>query len=122
MRRIVRRTVGDHTAAATSRDPTRQRAAQGGSEGSAPAAISLNIKNDETCRLIRELADATGESMTGAVTEAVRERLDRVRRKRRGNLAERLLAIGRDCAARMGDKYRTLDHDALLYDEQGLPR
>ena len=122
MRRIVRRTAGDHTAAATSRDPTRQRAAQSGSEGSAPAAISLNIKNDETCRLIRELADATGESMTGAVTEAVRERLDRVRRKRGGNLAERLLAIGRDCAARMGDKYRTLDHDALLYDEQGLPR
>ena len=122
MRRIVRRTAGDHTAAPTSRDPTRQPVAQGGSKGSAPAAISLNIKNDETCRLIRELAEATGESMTGAVTEAVRERLDRVRRQRGGNLAERLLAIGRDCAARRGDKYRALDHDALLYDEQGLPR
>jgi antitoxin VapB len=37
--------------------------------------MSLNIKNPETYRLVKELADATGESMTTAVTEAVRERL-----------------------------------------------
>jgi hypothetical protein len=40
----------------------------------------LNIKNEETHQLVRELARLTGESMTAAVTEAVRERLDRVRR------------------------------------------
>jgi len=39
-----------------------------------------------------------------------------------GGLADRLLAIGRDCAARLGDEYRSLDHDAVLYDEEGLPR
>jgi antitoxin VapB len=44
--------------------------------------MSLNIKNEETHRLAQELARLTGESMTAAVTEAVRERLDRVRRER----------------------------------------
>jgi antitoxin VapB len=84
--------------------------------------MSLNIKNPEACRLIEALSAATGETMTGAVITAVRERLDRVQRRENAPLAERLLAIGRDCAARLGPEYRALDHDALLYDEKGLPR
>ena len=84
--------------------------------------MSLNIKNPEACRLIEELAGATGETMTGAVATAVRERLDRVRHQKAGSLADRLLAIGRDCAKRLGPEFRALDHDALLYDENGLPR
>jgi antitoxin VapB len=87
----------------------------------AAAPISLNIKNAETCQLIRELAELTGATMTAAVTEAVRERLNRLRGKRAG-LAQRLLAIGKDCADRLGDDFRRLDYDALLYDEKGLPR
>jgi hypothetical protein len=35
--------------------------------------MSLNIKNEETQRLARQLAAVTGESMTAAVTLAVRE-------------------------------------------------
>lgn len=84
--------------------------------------MGLNIKNPEACRLIEELADATGETMTGAIVTAVRERLERVRQPGRGSLAERLLTIGRDCARRLGPEYRALDHDGLLYDEKGLPR
>jgi antitoxin VapB len=84
--------------------------------------MSLNIKNPEACQLIEELADLTGESMTGAVATAVRERLSRIRREKDVGFADRLLAIGRDCAARLGAEYRALDHDALLYDEMGLPR
>jgi antitoxin VapB len=84
--------------------------------------MSLNIKNREACRLVEELAAATGETMTGAVTVAVRERLERIRQEKKGSLAERIMAIGRDCARRIGPEYRALDHDALLYDEKGLPR
>jgi antitoxin VapB len=84
--------------------------------------VSLNIKNDEAHLLARELADITRESLTTAVTEALRERLERLRRDRSGSVAKRLLAIGRDCAARLKEPYRTIDHDALLYDERGLPR
>lgn len=84
--------------------------------------MGLTIKNDETCRLVQELATLTGETMTAAITEAVRERLERVREERRGGLAARLLAIGKDCAPRLKEPYRSGDHGELLYDERGLPR
>ena len=84
--------------------------------------MSLNIKNEETHRLVRALAALTGENMTEAVTEAVRERLDRLRKAQPVGLADRLLAIGRDCAARLKEPYRSAEHGDLLYDEHGLPR
>jgi antitoxin VapB len=41
--------------------------------------VALNIKDDNTDRLARELAAETGESITVAVATAVRERLERLR-------------------------------------------
>jgi antitoxin VapB len=84
--------------------------------------LSLNIKSDETHRLAQELAALTGESMTAAVTEAVRERLERLRREQPPDLAKRLMAIGKDSAAHLTEPYRSADHGDLLYDERGLPR
>ena len=84
--------------------------------------MTLNIKNEETHRLARELAALTGESMTAAITAAVRERLERVQRDSGAGLAARLLAIGRDCAPRLKEPYRTVQHGDLLYDERGLPQ
>ena len=60
--------------------------------------MSLNIKNKDAHKLARQLARLTGENMTQAVTEAVRERLQRVQSKHAAKLSDRLLAIGRDCA------------------------
>jgi len=84
--------------------------------------MSLNIKNEETHRLVRQLARATGESMTAAVDKAVRERLERFRSSKKGGLAERLLKIGRECAAHMKEPYLSIDHGEMLYDEKGLPK
>jgi antitoxin VapB len=84
--------------------------------------MSLNIKNEETHRLVRQLAKVTGESMTAAVDKAVRERLERVRGKKKGSLAERLLQIGRECAPLWKEPYKSMDHSDLLYDEKGLPK
>ncbi len=84
--------------------------------------MGLNIKNEDTYRLIQQLSGLTGESMTAAVTEAVRQRLERVRQERRVSLAGRLLAIGKDCAAHLKEPFRSADHGELLYDERGLPR
>jgi antitoxin VapB len=84
--------------------------------------MSLNIKNEETHRMAKELARLTGESMTVAVSEAVRERLDRVRERSKKGMAERLLEIGRDCAAHLKEPYKSLDIDEMLYDEKGLPK
>jgi antitoxin VapB len=81
----------------------------------------MNIKNDEVCRLIKRLSQLTGESMNAAVTQAVRERLERIEHKQGADLAERLLAIGRECATHLKEPYRTIDHDRLLYDQHGLP-
>jgi antitoxin VapB len=84
--------------------------------------MGLNIKNEETHRLAEELASLTGESMTAAVTEAVRERLERVRRARGKSLADRLVAIGKDCASHLKEPFKSIEHGELLYDEKGLPR
>jgi len=84
--------------------------------------MGLNIKNPDAHRLAREVASLTGESLSRAVTEALRERLARLKEDKRGDLAEHLLAIGRDCAARMKEPYRSVEHGDLLYDERGLPK
>lgn len=85
--------------------------------------MGLNLKNEETHRLSRELASVTGESMTQAITEAVRERLERVRGQGRGqaNLSSRLLEIGKDCALHLREPFRSAEHGDLLYGENGLP-
>lgn len=84
--------------------------------------MSLNIKNDEAHRLARELAAKTGETLTEAVTESVRERLERLRVEEGTGLVDRLLAIGKDCASRLPEGYRSVDHGDLLYGDDGLPR
>ena len=84
--------------------------------------MSMNIKSKDAHQLARELATLTGETLTAAVTEAVRERLDRVRRPRETKMAEQLLEIGRDCAAHLGPASRTTEHGDLLYDDRGLPK
>jgi antitoxin VapB len=88
--------------------------------------MSMNIKNEDAHKLARRLARVTGESLTGAVTEAVRERLKRVEDRGAGKLSgrvsDRLLEIGRDCSARLKEPFRSGDHGDLLYDEKGLPK
>ncbi len=84
--------------------------------------MAMNIKNDETQKLARELSELTGESLTAAVTEALRERLERMQNSQGAGLADRLLRIGKDCAAHLNEPFRTIDHGDMLYDERGLPR
>ncbi len=85
--------------------------------------MSLNIKNDETCRLASDLAQLTGETMTGAITVALRERLKRERRQRGlEDRARELRAIADRCAQLMGPGPSAIEHGDFLYDERGLPK
>ena len=85
--------------------------------------MSLNIKNDETCRLAGELARLTGETMTGAITVSLRERLEREKRLRNAEaLIRELHAIGQRCASLLRPGPAAVEHGNLLYDEQGLPK
>lgn len=83
--------------------------------------MALSIKHPDADRLAREVAKATGETLTGAVVESLRERLARVRRAPRRRLAEDLLGIGRRCA-RLKPKDRRSAEEILGYDRDGLPR
>lgn len=61
--------------------------------------MALNIRNPEAERLAAELARQTGETKTEAVTQALRDRLARVRQQRSsGRLADDLEAIAVHCA------------------------
>src|ERR1700674_5731037 len=83
--------------------------------------MALSIKDPEADRLAREVAKATGESLTTAVVQSLRERLARVRRMRGPRLSEELLKIGRRCA-RLAVKDKRSPDEIIGYDEHGLPR
>ena len=84
--------------------------------------MSLNIKNEETCRLAGDLARLTGETMTGAITVALRERLQRENRKRNVEVrVQELRAIAERCARLLGPGPSAVEHGDFLYDERGLP-
>ena len=85
--------------------------------------MSLNIKNEQTCRLAGELARLTGETMTGAITVALHERLQREKRRRSAEVrAQELRVIAERCARLLGPGPSAVEHGDLLYDEQGLPK
>ena len=85
--------------------------------------MGLNIKNDETCQLAGELARLTGETMTGAITVALRERLEREKRERSVEArVQELRAIAERCAKLLGPGPSAVEHGDVLYDERGLPK
>ena len=85
--------------------------------------MSLNIKNEETRQLAGELASLTGETMTGAITVALRERLERERRERSVETRLRKMrAISERCAKLLREGGPPIDHGEFLYDERGLPK
>lgn len=82
--------------------------------------MSLNIKDPKAHQLAQDIAQLTGETMTRAVTEALRERYERIRKRDHEVLAADIRAIAERAAAHINRPY--LDHAELLYDEHGLPK
>jgi len=83
--------------------------------------MALNIKDPAADELVRELASTTGESITTAVTVAVRERLERVRGIAPAALREQeLTRIAREAAGRP-ERDRRSAEEILGYDRHGLP-
>jgi antitoxin VapB len=85
--------------------------------------MALSIKDEEADRLARELARLSGETVTMAVTVALRERLERQKTNPKTGLAARLMKISEETGPMMNDG-RTLKEvmDALYDDETGLPK
>jgi antitoxin VapB len=84
--------------------------------------MAMSIKNVEVERLAREVSSKTGESITAAIQRALEERLERLKRQRRGEI---VLSQLEEILHRV-DQLRVLDPrtpDQILgYDEHGLAR
>jgi antitoxin VapB len=82
--------------------------------------MTLNVKDPEAHRLAQAIARETGETITRAVTEALRERYDRLQSRRGKASVEELLAIAKRASVQVKRPY--VDHAEFLYDERGLPK
>jgi antitoxin VapB len=81
---------------------------------------SLNIKDPEAHRLAAAIAQKTGETITHVVTEALRERFERLPSRQGKAGVEELRAIAKRAAAYVKHPY--LDLAGFLYDKDGLPK
>jgi len=84
------------------------------------STTSLNVKHPEAHRLAQAIARETGETLTRAVTEALRERYERLHKRDPEALAADIRAIADRAASHIKRPY--LDHAEFLYDEHGLPK
>ena len=88
--------------------------------------VSLNIKNERTHALVRQLAQMTGQSQTSAVEDAVRRRIEELSRSEDEVEAriKRIEQIAAEFSADLTDEDRAalLSADDYLYDELGLPK
>ncbi len=83
--------------------------------------MALSIKSEEADRIARELASVTGETLTHAVTVALRERLARERAAGVEATVRRLVRLADEVRALPVLDARSAD-EVLDYDERGLPR
>ena len=84
--------------------------------------MPLNIRNERAEELADALAKLTGETKTQAVTQALVERLERVRRSQaKRRLADQLDEIALHCASLPVRDSRRAE-EIIGYDENGLPR
>ena len=82
--------------------------------------MTLNVKDPEAHRLADAIARETGETLTRAVTEALRERYERLQHRRsKATVGELIAGGGRGSAAGDGGGG---GGGGGLYDERGLPK
>jgi antitoxin VapB len=84
--------------------------------------MTITINHPEAEELARELTSYTGETLTQAVLNALRERLEREKGKQSQptSLKEELLRIGQECAA-LPVLDNRLPEDIVGYNEYGVP-
>jgi antitoxin VapB len=83
--------------------------------------MALNIRNAETEKLAAAIATITGETKTEAVTKALKERLENLKRRRsRKSLADELDEIAIHCASLPVLDNRS-DDEIIGYNERGMP-
>lgn len=84
--------------------------------------MAISIRNLKAEKLARELAAESGENITQAITNALEERLERIRgRSTATDLAEEILKISKRCRT-IPDQDQRSPEEILGYDPAGVPR
>lgn len=87
--------------------------------------MSLNIKNETTHELVRQLAAMTGQSQTSAVEDAVRRRIAELEGAKEAEVERKRAAIRAvvERARRLPQTGRSVEEIMdEMYDDMGLPR
>jgi hypothetical protein len=91
--------------------------------------MSLNIKNSETHKLVKELATLKGVSLTTAVTLAVLNEIEKEKSARNAaapmnkkKRSDYLLEFAKEYTKRVKNPVHSWDIDSELYGEDGLPK
>ncbi len=87
--------------------------------------VQLNIKDPETVRLARELADATGQPITKAIRQALERELrenEKVKAERMRRVQEIIKGSRALWKPEFDGEQLSITHGDYLYDEFGLPK
>lgn len=82
--------------------------------------MPISIKDPETDRLARALAQATGESLTAAIRQALQERLEREQRRTGQPIGAEVRRV-QERLARLPLRDARPADELLGYDQHGLP-
>jgi antitoxin VapB len=84
--------------------------------------MPLSIRNPRAEKLARQVAAESGQSLTQAIIQALEERLERLKGRRKAtDVAEEIMKISLRCKALPEMDKRSAD-EILDYDDRGLPR
>jgi antitoxin VapB len=83
--------------------------------------MAISIKDEETDRLARALAAATGESLTEAIRRALQDRLERESLRSRRGIGVEVRRI-QERLARLPVLDPRSPEEIVGYDDHGLPR
>lgn len=82
--------------------------------------MAISIKDPETDRLARALAAATGESLTDAIREALRDRLEREMHRARGGMLAEVRRL-QERVSRLPVIDSRPSDEIIGYDRHGVP-
>jgi antitoxin VapB len=84
--------------------------------------MPISIKSIEAERMAREIASKTGESITGAIQQALKERLERLKQQRRSEIMTNQLEEIVKRVQQLPILDARTPEEIIGYDEQGLPK
>ena len=83
--------------------------------------MALNIKNERVHAIATQLAELTGETLTGVILVALEARLQNELKRRGKPKAEQILEFASRFAIGVDPNLKSADHAIFLYGEDGLP-